>query len=347
MVSGTGSEEEKRNCTPRPDPFAHFTARVRSFRASGTATAELSYYPAVGDLLGDDANGLSVVAMPHPSAEQGRSADLGLFAKHQLAQGAIVGGEAWERQMLEHGVVEVKPPGEDIETTVASDQVLRYTRHYGKTIVTNLRDWRTVTLLPDGRTVTVDGGITLATDEASFWALTAGDASKALVTPQALLDYLRGAIQDGAPVTSAKALAKILATHARRALHNVETSGSTALDPLRQDLEQTLGVTFSDDRAGTPRPARWQRPRRRAVSAPTSGDRSPPASQDVGSSRGSLFPSSSSWGRCVSLPETLSAKDLSSWMPSSCRSRFWSRLLTRVYPTRCPVMAASSPDVSG
>lgn len=234
---------------PRPDPFAHFTARVKGFRASGTATAELSYYPAVGDLLDDAASGLSVVAMPHPSAEQGKSADLGLFAKHQLAQGAIVGGEAWERQMPEHGVVEVKSPGEPIETTVASDQVQRYTRHYGKTIVTNLRDWRTVTLLPDGRTVTVDDGITLAADEASFWALIAGDASKALVTPQALLNYLHGAIQEGAPVTSAKALAKVLATHARRALHNVETSGSTALDPLRRDLEQTLGVTFSDEQA--------------------------------------------------------------------------------------------------
>lgn len=234
---------------PRPDPFAHFAARVRSFHASGTATAELSYYPAVGDLLDDAAHGLSVVAMPHPSAKQGRSADLGLFARHQLVKGAIVGDEAWERQMPEHGVVEVKSPGEDIETTVASDQVLRYTRHYGKTIVTNLRDWRTVTLLPDGRTVTVDGGITLAIDEASFWALAAGDAPKALVTPQELLDYLHGAIQDGAPITSAKALAKILATHARRALHNVEASGSTALDPLRRDLEKTLGVTFSDKEA--------------------------------------------------------------------------------------------------
>jgi len=30
------------------------------------------------------------------------------------------------------------------------------------------------------------------------------------------------------------------------------------------------------------------------------------------------------------LPEALSAKVLSRAMPSSCRSRFWSRLLTRV-----------------
>lgn len=125
----------------------------------------------------------------------------------------------------------------------------RYTRHYGKTIVTNLRDWRTVTLQPDGRTVTVDAGFTLAADEAAFWALVGGDASQAAAPIEGLLAYLRPAIEEGAPITTSKALARVLASHARRALHNVEESGSTALEPLRQDLERSLGVTFSDDEA--------------------------------------------------------------------------------------------------
>ena len=234
---------------PRTDPFDHFARRVRAFRASGTATDELSYYPAVGDLLEDAAAGLHVLVMPHPSAERGRSADLGLFALHQTVAGAVVGGDAWERQVPEHGVVEAKPPSEPIEETVSSDQVDRYTRHYGKTIVTNLRDWRTVTLQPDGRTVTVDAGFTLAADEAAFWALVGGDASQAAAPIEGLLAYLRPAIEEGAPITTSKALARVLASHARRALHNVEESGSTALEPLRQDLERSLGVTFSDDEA--------------------------------------------------------------------------------------------------
>lgn len=235
---------------PRQDPFEHFVTQVRDIRGSGTATAELSYYPAVGGLLDDAASGLGVVAIHHPSATRAQSADLGLFARHQIATGAIIGGDAWQRQVPEHGVVETKPPAEPIETTVGSEQVLRYTRHYGKTLVTNLRDWRTVTLGADGRAVTVDAGITLAADEESFWALVAGDTSRALVAPQALLDYLHTAIEQGAPVPDAKALAKILATHARRALHNVEASNPTGLDPLRTQLEASLGVSFDDAEAG-------------------------------------------------------------------------------------------------
>ncbi len=234
---------------PRQDPFEHFATRVQDIRGSGTSTAELSYYPAVGDLLGDAAAGLGVVAIHHPSAAQAQSADLGLFARHQIATGAIVGGDAWQRQIPEHGVVETKPPAEPIETTVASDQVLRYTRHYGKTLVTNLRDWRTVTLAADGRSVTVDDGITLAADPDAFWALAAGDMTKALVSPQALLDYLQVSIGQGAPVANARSLAKVLATHARRALHNVEASNPTALDPLRTQLEASLGVSFDDEDA--------------------------------------------------------------------------------------------------
>lgn len=228
------------------DPLARFRSTVTRIRGTATATGELSYYPAVGDLL--TAVGDAVVCIQHPSADRGQSADLGLFARGQVLPGAIVGTDAWDRQVPEHGVVEAKAPDEPIEVTVASDQVKRYTRHYGKTIVTNLRDWRTVTLNPDGRTVSVDAGVTVAASEADLWAWASGDASRAAGAEQ-LLDYLSGAVAQGAPIAKPKTLARILATHARRALHHVETANADALEPLREQLEANLGVTFDDEQA--------------------------------------------------------------------------------------------------
>src|SRR5260221_3794508 len=46
--------------------------------------------------------------------------------------------------------------------------------------------------------------------------------------------------------------------------------------------------------------------------------------------------SASSCGRLVSLPVALSVKVWATSMPSSCRSVFWSMVLTCIYPMRCP-----------
>ncbi|SSV77985.1 Uncharacterised protein [Acinetobacter baumannii] len=48
--------------------------------------------------------------------------------------------------------------------------------------------------------------------------------------------------------------------------------------------------------------------------------------------------SASSCGRLTSLPDALSLKARSTLTPSSCRSGFWSKVLTLIYPMRCPVM---------
>jgi hypothetical protein len=51
--------------------------------------------------------------------------------------------------------------------------------------------------------------------------------------------------------------------------------------------------------------------------------------------------SSVSSGLEVSLPEALSVKTRSKTCPSSWRRSFWSSVLTRTYPIRCPATSAS------
>lgn len=53
--------------------------------------------------------------------------------------------------------------------------------------------------------------------------------------------------------------------------------------------------------------------------------------------------SSVSSGLVVSLPEALSVNTRSRTWPSSWRFSFWSRVLTRTYPMRCPATDASNP----
>jgi hypothetical protein len=51
-----------------------------------------------------------------------------------------------------------------------------------------------------------------------------------------------------------------------------------------------------------------------------------------------------SCGRFMSLPDALSVNILSTTVPSRCRAVFWSRALTLVSPTRCPVIVPSPAE---
>ena len=111
---------------------------LRRIRASGGATGERSYYPALTNLLNAVGGALRPqVFCVSELAEQGAGhPDLGLYARKQVQKGQPKKGQVPER-----GVVEVKPAGDDAWLTAESDQVSRYWGRYRLVLVTNTRDF--------------------------------------------------------------------------------------------------------------------------------------------------------------------------------------------------------------
>ncbi|MCY3782384.1 MAG: N-6 DNA methylase [Chloroflexi bacterium] len=115
-----------------------YFADLRRIRATGGATAETSRYTplenllnAVGASLKPKVFGVGQLAnlgAGHP--------DFGLYAAKQVQR-----GQPREGQRPEHGVVEVKPIGDDAWVTAGGDQVSRYWGHYRLVLVTNYRDF--------------------------------------------------------------------------------------------------------------------------------------------------------------------------------------------------------------
>lgn len=192
-------------------------------------TPELSYRAALENLL--NAIGKLIDPPLHATAEladtgSGRP-DFGLFE--------VKSGNA-------RGVVEVKPPEEEVTDTAGGAQVARYCKRYGLVLITNYRDFLLVGL-SDGNGVSPCGRCTLATDAETLWR--SGPATLAKTIGDELIDFLIGTMKRGAPIARPRDLADDLARHAREARRRLERHEIAALGPLQQAMEQALGLHFS------------------------------------------------------------------------------------------------------
>ena len=111
---------------------------LRRIRASGGATGERSFYPALTNLLNAVGRALRPqVFCVGELAEQGAGhPDFGLYTRRQVQK-----GKPRTDQIPERGVVEVKPAGDDAWLTADSNQVSRYWGRYRLVLVTNTRDF--------------------------------------------------------------------------------------------------------------------------------------------------------------------------------------------------------------
>ena len=220
---------------------------LRRIRASGGATGERSYYPALAALLNAVGHTLKPkVFCVGELADQGAGhPDFGLYAAKQLQK-----NQPKEGQVPEHGVVEVKSASDDAWLTAASAQVSRYWERYRLVLVTNTRDFVLMGEDPAGHPATL---------ETFRLAETAEDFARRLEHPRTfardigagLGEYLRRALSHRAALTEPKDLAWLLASYARDALARVEAAGDTPqLTALRAALEYALGVRFEGERAG-------------------------------------------------------------------------------------------------
>ena len=128
-----------------PTPHTKLTTAVeiyltdlRRIRASGGATGERSYYPALSALLNTVGGTLKpkTFCVAELAAQGAGHPDFGLYTAKQVQK-----GQPKEGQVPERGVVEVKSASDDAWLTAESTQVSRYWERYRLVLVTNTRDF--------------------------------------------------------------------------------------------------------------------------------------------------------------------------------------------------------------
>jgi hypothetical protein len=152
--------------------FESYLAKLTEIRASGHATNETSYYPAIEALLAEIGKRMKPRVLPVLQLKN-RGADHpdgGLFTQDQLKKSGAP--EDFAILPPNRGVVEVKGPAEDLAATIRTEQVKKYLRAYWQVLLTNYREFRVVIAGDDGKPRALET-FTLAKTEAEFWELAA------------------------------------------------------------------------------------------------------------------------------------------------------------------------------
>ena len=222
-----------------------FFADLRRVRASGGATEERSYYPALAGLLG------TVGATLKPKvfcvlelADQGAGhPDCALYTAKQVQRARPRPGQVPER-----GVVEVKGVGDDAWLTAVSDQVSRYWDRYRLVLVTNLRDFVLVGADGVGGPAKLET-FRLADNADDFWRKVETPRAFARKVGAGLGEYLARVLSHRAALAEPKDLAWLLASYARDGLARVEAAGKvSSLLTVRSAMEEALGIQFEGER---------------------------------------------------------------------------------------------------
>ncbi len=230
----------QRNGKLRVAVEAYFTA-LRLTRASGGATGERSYYPALKTLLDAVGGALTpkVFCVPEAADLGAGHPDFALYSARQVQQGHLLQGQVPER-----GVVEVKAVEDDAWLTARSDQVSRYRSHYRLVLVTNLRDLVLVSENTSGESVKLET-LRLATDADDFWRKVENPRAFARKVGASLGEYLTRALSHRAALAEPRDLARLLASYARDSLARVDAAGDvSSLVAVRSALEEALGIRF-------------------------------------------------------------------------------------------------------
>ena len=222
-----------------------YFADLGRIRGSGGATGELSYHPALRNLL----NAVGAALRPKvfcvgELADQGAGRpDFGLYAARQVQK-----GRPREGRVPECGVVEVKPAGDDAWLTAVGDQVSRYWGRYRLVLVTNTRDFVLVGEDEAGRPARLET-LRLVDGEDEFWRRVEKPRAFAREVGAGLAEYLARALSHRAALAEPKDLAWLLASYARDGLARVEAAGDApSLAAVRGALEEALGVRFEGER---------------------------------------------------------------------------------------------------
>jgi len=207
-----------------------YLEEIHRIRASGLATNERSYYPALDLLFKEVGSGLTPPVAPiHDVKDQGVGHPD--FALQVEGSGDV------------RAAVEAKGPADEVDTVARSEQVKRYLLQHDPVLVTNLRDFALVRRDAHGQPEIFMREV-LAPTEQAFWQA----PIHALVArhEQQLTDLLTNALLWDARLARPRDLARALARYARSALRRLEIQPVEVLAPLRAALADALGLHFTD-----------------------------------------------------------------------------------------------------
>ena len=226
-----------------------FLQTLRDVRATGANVPETSFYPALAELF----NGIGKQLAPKVSCVinlKNRGAgipDGGFFTADQLRRRPSDDATLFAAQPPARGALEVKPPEDDLEKVLASEQVQRYFEKYGAVLVTNLRAFALVGRNAAGQPAQLET-FTLAETEADFWQLAAHPRAAAAKLGERFAEYLHRVLLHNAPLVAPQDLAALLASYARDAKARIEHVELPALAGVREALEQALGLKFEGEK---------------------------------------------------------------------------------------------------
>ncbi len=222
-----------------------YFADLGRVRASGGATGERSYYPALEGLLRAVGSTLKPkVFCVQELADQGAGhPDFALYTARQVQRGRPRPGQVSER-----GVVEVKGVGDDVWLTAGSDQVSRYWERYRLVLVTNLRGFVLVGAGGEGGPAKLET-FHLAEGVDDFWRKVERPRAFAREVGAGLGEYLARVLSHRAALAEPRDLAWLLASYARDGLARVEAAGDvSSLLAVRTAMEEALGIRFEGER---------------------------------------------------------------------------------------------------
>lgn len=230
-------------------PIERYLDKLAEIRASGHATDETSYYPAIEALLAELGKQLKprVVPVLQLKSKGAGLPDGGLFTQDQFRKKSKP--DDFAIQPPNRGAIEVKGLGENLNDTIKSEQIAKYVRAYGQVLLTNYREFRIVIRGDDGKPRQLGPPLTLANSESAFWELAAHPRKASRELACSFEEFLKRVLLSTVPIQAPDVLASFLASYAREALAKIEPrSKLKELEDVRGALEEALGLKFNSDK---------------------------------------------------------------------------------------------------
>lgn len=233
-------------------PIEQYLTDLRDIRGTRANVPETSFYPALERLLTGIGKKMSpkVRCVIHIANRGAGLPDAGLFTADQLrrtARNSDSGENSLLVQTPSRGVVEAKPPSDDLGSVAESEQVERYWKRYGTVLVTNFREFALVGSDSAGQPRILET-FSLADTEREFWELAAHPQKTATEHGERMFEYLRRVLLHNAPLSAPQDVAALLASYAHDARIRIERADLPAIASLREALEEALGLRFEDEK---------------------------------------------------------------------------------------------------